>query len=192
MPRVIPPMFLIGAAAFLLTACASPPDLENHLSDRKAADVLSFEDGESLDASTVVGVHAELDDGWLFTDGGASFGYASWANEELGCSLMLVVATPIADLPHDLPDGPGSARLAERYGGPGGEEDMYLYPLLSGGDVDMIAVSLTTGEASRLTLAREFSQLRSAVVLDLGCDGQSVITSVLRGLDVSVTITGVE
>ena len=183
----------LALAVLVVTGCAVQPDLSNHLSDSDSptdsSEVLTFADGQSLAGSTVVGVHAELGDDWLFIDGGASLGYAKWFNEGLGCSLMLVVATPIADLPHDLPDAAGSSRLARKYGSASGEEESYRYPVVGGSLVEMASLSSTSSEGSRITLAREFSQLRSAVILDLGCSSESRITSVLTGLDVSVSVT---
>lgn len=175
----------------LLTACGTQgsPMSASNVVDGEAMTVLTFEEGALLAATTVIGVHADLGDDWIPSDGGASHGYAVWVNEVLDCSLMLVVASPIAALPHDLPDREGSRRLAERYGPSNGKRNVYLYRVVGGGTVETVSLEATGQDGGRFVIAREFAALKSALMVDIGCGAGVDPREVFEGLDLSATIT---
>ena len=60
MPRVIPSLSLIAAAALLLTACASAPDLTNHLSNAEDSNNTSRVYPETLRPSAALGLPASI------------------------------------------------------------------------------------------------------------------------------------
>lgn len=61
MPRVIPSLALIAAAAVLLSACASPPDLTNHLSNAEDANNTSRVYPETLQPIPAIDLPASVD-----------------------------------------------------------------------------------------------------------------------------------
>jgi hypothetical protein len=177
----------LGVVAALVASCASPTSTTS-AGEIRDANRVTFSDGESFDTETVVGFRVDPGRAWVLFDGGPSTYFSALRNDELGCEVVLVLSTPNADIQHDLPDEPGSMRLVERFGPTGGATGVYAFPLVDGGTVDMAVAAVDNETVSRVVLAREFSQVKRAIVIDLTCGDSADAYEVLGDLDVLVSV----
>ena len=173
--------------AALLAGCA-PRLLEAPHAAVSEPDAVTFGDGARLSEATSVGFHLELGSSWVPVAGDPALGYAVWEHEGNGCALALTVFGPIADTPHDLPDREGSVRLVDKYALPGGEAGAYRYPIEDGGVLEMAVSRFENESGARITLAREFARLQSALIIDLACGPETNPDDLLRDLGVTATI----
>lgn len=174
------------SAAVTLAACSGTVASNDGSQSRGGTDkapkpaTLTFGDGADLDHGTIVGFDLDMGNNWQNTDGSPSLGYLQFENAGLGCTLVLMVANPMAAFPHDMDDEAGSIEILDTYGPPGATSpEPYNYPTADGETVEMLGVDATGASGSRTVLAREFGVIDSALVVDLGCGASADIDEVL-------------